>query len=339
MSFIQEKTFAVTKTLQGAHYAFERAKELRAGMEWMITDYAAKAANERPFEARGLIVTGPSRTGKSDEIANMLSAVNDGSTIMPDGRPAMIEKVTLSGSLSFKELGKRTLKDALGYGVNGSDKLASRSNQDDVWDKVFFQAKEQGVIGIHFDECQHIISGKSAAVRRVVLDSFKSLLKRTDWPLMLILSGVDDLTAYVSEEEQLSYLLRPIEFGEIRSYNQADLSEINDLCHLYAGKVDMIFPKDLWTEDFFKRLAFSSGNRWGLLIELVISALKIAHAADADHVGRSSFCRAFTDRTAFPIGHSPFVTDDYEAAFDTQKILDMVRRKEVAAKAKAQKAK
>ena len=337
MSFIQEKTFAVTKTLEGAHYDFERANVLRSGMEWMITDYAAKSSNGKSFEAKGLIVTGPSRIGKSGEIEKMLEAVNDGSTVMPDGRPAKIEKVTLDGSLSFKELGRRTLKDGLGYGKGGSEKISSRANQSDVWDKVFFQAKEQGVVGIHFDECQHIFSGKSESVRKIILDSFKSLLKRTDWPLMLILSGVDELTEYVSEEEQLSYLLRPVLFNEIRPNNTVDLKEISDLCHLYAGKAGIDFPEKLSTPDFTKRLAFCSANRWGLLIEFVIDALKIAHFNDATEVDTEHFCRSFTDRTRFAAGYSPVSIEYYEEAFDTQKILDMVRREEVAKKSKARK--
>ena len=303
-------------------------------MEWMITDYAAKSSNGKPFEAKGPIVTGPSRIGKSGEIGKMLEAVNDGSTVMPDGRPAMIEKVTLDGSLSFKELGRRTLKDGLGYGKKASEKISSRANQGDVWDQVFFQAKEQGVVGIHFDECQHIFSGKSPSVRKIVLDSSKSLLKRTDWPLKLILSGVNDLTEYVSEEEQLSYLLRPIVFAEIRPNDTADLKEISDLCHLYAGKAGVVFLENLWTSDFTKRLAFCSANRWGLLIELVIDALKIAHFNDAAQVDTEHFCRSFTDRAGFAAGHSPVSIEYYEEAFDTDKILDMVRRAEVAEKSK-----
>ncbi|MEQ6202268.1 hypothetical protein ABMC88_04360 [Sulfitobacter sp. HNIBRBA2951] len=120
-------------------------------------------------------------------------------------------------------------------------------------------------MGVHFDECQHIFSGKSASVRKIILDSFKSLLKRTDWPLMLILSGVNELTEYVSEEEQLSYLLWLVIFAEIRPNNTLDIKEIRGLCHLYAGKADVGFPEKLSTPDFMKRLAFCSAIRWGAL--------------------------------------------------------------------------
>ncbi|KAG1647741.1 hypothetical protein GQR58_030365 [Nymphon striatum] len=154
---------------------------------------------------------------------------------------------------------------------------------------------------------------------------------------MLILSGVDELTEYVSEEEQLSYLLRPVAFDEIRPTNTVDLKEISDLCHLYAGKVGIDFPEKLWTSDFTKRLVFCSANRWGLLIELVIDALKIAHFNDAAQVDTEHFCKSFTDRTGFAAGHSPVSIEYYEEAFDAQKILDMVRRAEVANQSKVRK--
>jgi len=155
---------------------------------------------------------------------------------------------------------------------------------------------------------------------------------------MLIFSCIDDLIGCVSEEEQLAFLLGPIAFNEIRPDSADDQSEINDLCHLYAGKAGVSFPEELWTSDFFKRLAFSSLNRWGLLIELVIDALKIAHIVDARHVDNDCFCKAFTDRTKFKPGFSPFVIDQYDDAFNTEKILDMVRRAEVAKEAKAGRA-
>lgn len=74
-----------------------------------------------------------------------------------------------------------------------------RLTQRQVWDRVVLQAKLQGVVGIHYDECQHIFSS-GADARAKTLDSFKSLLKQSEWPLMLILSGVDTLAHHVISE-------------------------------------------------------------------------------------------------------------------------------------------
>lgn len=107
---------------------------------------------------------------------------------------------------------------------------------------------------------------------------------------------------------------------------------------IYAGKSGIDFPEKLSTPDFAKRLAFCCANRWGLLTELVIDALKIAHFNDAAAVDTEHFCRSFTDRTGCATGYSPVSIEYHEEAFDTQKILDMVRREDVAKKIKSSKA-
>ena len=120
MSFVNLASAGRISALKGAHYSFPRAKRLREGMEWMVTDYYAKSALRRPFEARGLLVTGPSRIGKTTEIRRQLVSLNDGSTKMPDGRPARFVSVVLKGLLSWKDLGIHTLREGLGYPAEGA---------------------------------------------------------------------------------------------------------------------------------------------------------------------------------------------------------------------------
>ena len=108
MSFVDLTSATAIATLKSAHYSFPRATRLREGMGWMVTDYYAKAVLRRPFEARGLLVTGPSRIGKTTEIRKQLDALNDGSTKIPDGRSARFVSVVLKGLLSWKDLGIHT---------------------------------------------------------------------------------------------------------------------------------------------------------------------------------------------------------------------------------------
>ena len=135
MSFVNSATVDHTATLKGAHYAFPRAELLREGMTWMITDYYAKMSLSKPFEARGLLVTGPSRSGKSTEIRKLLSEVNSGETMMPDGRPAKIASVILKGSLTWKDLRIIALHNGLKYPATGG------LTQREVWERVVLQAK------------------------------------------------------------------------------------------------------------------------------------------------------------------------------------------------------
>ncbi|NBB98150.1 MAG: hypothetical protein GVY34_08265 [Alphaproteobacteria bacterium] len=77
MSFIDTALVDVRKPLLEARFPFGRA--------------------ERLGEARGIVVIRESRQGKSTKIETLLRAFNDGSTSMPDGRPAKIVSCLLSG--------------------------------------------------------------------------------------------------------------------------------------------------------------------------------------------------------------------------------------------------
>ncbi|WP_420351370.1 ATP-binding protein [Paenirhodobacter sp.] len=316
MTFVNTTTARAFADLRGAHYAFPRAEKLREGFEWMLTDYWSKASLGRRFEARGLLVTGPSRTGKSAEIEHLLSKLNDGGTVMPDGRPAKIVSVMLAGTMTWKDLGVHTLREGLHMPTRG------KMTQREIWDMVGFQARAQGVHGIHYDECQHIFPKKSADGRAMILDSFKSLLKGPDWPLMLVLSGVDELVGHIASEEQLAYLLRPVQFHEIRLQRSEDQQELNSLCFAYADKAGVDFS-NLSSLDFFRRLTCACANRWGLAIELLIDACVAATGSATTTLRPEHFCRAFAARTGLAPGYSPFSIENFEPLFKGEKMFDL----------------
>ncbi|WP_085786738.1 AAA family ATPase [Ketogulonicigenium robustum] len=319
MTFINHSVANAFAGLRGAHYAFQRAQMLRAEFEWMLTDYWSKASLGRPFEARGLLVTGPSRIGKSAETAHLLSKINDGQTLMPDGRPAQIVSVVLAGTMTWKDLGLHTLREGLRMPTRG------KMTQREIWDMVRFQAKAQGVHGIHYDECQHIFPKRSAEGRSMILDSFKSILKHPDWPLMLVLSGVNELVGHIASEEQLAYLLRPVRFNRIRLDTTEDRHELNSLCFAYAERAGLDFAP-LATLDFYRRLVRACANRWGLVIELLIDACVSASADGGKQIDRAHFCRAFTARAGLATGYSPFTIEDYERLFREDKMFELWER-------------
>lgn len=323
MSFVNTTTAQAFADLRDAHYAFPRAQKLREGFEWMLTDYWSKASLGRRFEARGLLVTGPSRTGKSADIEHLLAEVNNGETEMPDGKPAKIVSVMLAGTMTWKDLGVHTLREGLRFPTRG------KMTQTEVWDLVGFQARARGVHGIHYDECQHIFPRKRTEGRAMILDSFKSLLKNPDWPLMLVLSGVDELVGHIASEEQLAYLLRPVQFHKISLQRTEDQHELNSLCFAYADKAALDFS-GLSTLDFFRRLACACGNRWGLVIELLIDACVEAQTAAATALTPTHFCRAFTARTGLAPGYSPFSIESFEPLFKGEKMFELWENKRLA---------
>ena len=104
------------------------------------------------------------------------------------------------------------------------------------------------------------------------MDGFKSLCKNKHWPFVLILSGVPALAGFVNGYDQLRELLKPVHFGLIQY--PKDIAEVNNLCFAYADHGDIEFDP-LAKRDFYERLAFANGYRWGLVIEMLIEALTL----------------------------------------------------------------
>lgn len=164
MSFINKQEAQITGPLKAAHCELSRAAALREEFSWCVTDYYTKAASGKAFEANGLLVTGESRVGKTRELKHLISEFSAANEIMPDGRPARIVHCLLSGKVTWKDLGKRAAA-ALDYPIDSKYR-----DQNYIWKKVVDQARRQGVIGINFDECQHVFSNGGEKTNPTMLD-------------------------------------------------------------------------------------------------------------------------------------------------------------------------
>lgn len=322
MSFVDMKTVSIHAPLKAAIYPFARAKEIEDALKSCVTDYCAGVVSGEPFEAHGLLVTGKSRVGKTREIARLVKKFNSSELLMPDGRPGRMISCSLLGGTTWKDLGNATL-EALGYPAEG------RNTQDNIWRMVRFQAQRNGVIGIHYDECQHMFTSTGEASNGVVLDRFKAILKRPDWPMFLILSGVPDLAKHIEKERpsedrrQLRFLLTPIHFEMIDP--SRDISEVNTMAFSYAAKANVSFDS-LSTMDFVQRLIHAGAYRWGLVIEMLLLALTICVQAEEDAISIDHFVTAFSRIYGMPAGYSPFTMPDYRAAFDEDKLMGVLDR-------------
>jgi hypothetical protein len=320
--FVDMMAVAVSAPLKAAHYPFRRGKDLEDALKMRMTDYYAKAVSGTSFEASGLLVTGKSRVGKSRELNRLISRFNASDTLMPDGRPGRIISCSLWGRTTWRELGNTTL-EALGYPAEG------RRDQTYIWREVLRQAKREGVVGIHYDECQHMFTDTGEAANRVVLDSFKALLKERTWPMVLILSGVPELAKHIEKDRptedrrQLRFLLTPIHFEMINP--SEDIPELNALAYSYAEKAGICFD-DLSNMDFFQRLIHGCAYRWGLVIEMMIEAFTICVLTGDANVSINHFVEAFSRIYGLTPGFSPFLMPDYRESFDPDRLMDMLDR-------------
>ncbi|UOA30515.1 hypothetical protein DSM110093_00264 [Sulfitobacter sp. DSM 110093] len=289
-------------------YPLVRAAKLKSDFARVFSAHMGHLISGGRFETEGLLVTGPSGTGKTTEIGALIRRFNDDKITLPDGSCARFAECVLKGIGTWKDLSKATA-NAIGYPVSAKARLT----QNEIWDIIFREAKLAGIVGIHFDEAQHIFRGKSDADRRAVLDSFKTLMKSHDWPLMLIFSGVPELDDYINSEPQLHRLLHRIRFTDIDVPH--DYLTIHEIVGSYALRAGVEVDHDLMTQDFFDRLVAASASRWGLLLEVTKSAVAGSQDVRAETLTRDHFTDWWVAKTKCSRAATPFTHSGYQTLY------------------------
>ena len=289
-------------------YPLVRAAKLKSDFARVFSAHLGHLISGDRFETVGLLVTGPSGSGKTTEIGALIRRFNDDAITLPDGSRARFAECVLKGIGTWKDLGKATA-NALGYPVSAKARLT----QSEIWDIVVREAKLAGMVGVHFDEAQHIFRAKSDADRLAVLDSFKTLMKSHDWPLILIFSGVPELDGYMKSEPQLYRLLHRIRFSDISVPD--DYRTIHEIVGSYALRAGVQVDHDLMTQDFFDRLVAASASRWGLLLEVTKGAVAVSQDAGDETLTREHFTNWWVAKTECAWVATPFTHSGYKTLY------------------------
>lgn len=292
----------------GRHFRLHRTEELRATFSEMFSRHMGNLSTGQWFEGEILLITGLSESGKTRETNEVLKLLHEEQVSLPNGAPARIAQCDLSRSGGWKDLGRRTLS-AMGYTLSENARL----NQTDIWARVAYQAKNQGIIGIHFDEAQHIFAGKSDNDREMILDNFKSLIKTRGWPLMLIMSGVPELANHVRSLDQTQNKVTHVHFEGIELPDDFDM--IHEIVGTCAFENGLEVDQELLNEDFYRRLAVASAMRWGTLIKMTLASIGRARVSGSDTLSRDHYVNFWASKANVNTLSTPFTHDGYQTMF------------------------
>ncbi|MCV2893730.1 ATP-binding protein [Lentibacter sp. XHP0401] len=294
------------------HFPLHRGEKLRTTFSELFSRHIGNLNSEVWFEGELLLITGQSESGKTRETNEVLNLLHAEKVPLPNGDPARIVQCDLSRAGGWKDLGRRTL-NAMGYELSDNARLT----QNEIWSRVTYQAKAQGIIGIHFDEVQHIFAGKSDNDREMVLDNFKTLLKSRGWPLMLIMSGVPELADHVRSLDQTQNKVTHVHFEGIDL--SEDLGVIHEIVGSYAMENGLEVDEDLMTEDFYRRLAIAAALRWGTLIKMTIASIGKARDSGSTSLTLEHYVNFWAEKANVNVLATPFTQDGYETLFRPDK--------------------
>jgi hypothetical protein len=225
---------------------------------------------------RTLAIIGESGTGKSTALKHVLDSFEEFKPYRNEHNETVIPMLSIEVEYTNtpKDLAIRILRM---LGADGS----YRSNETVLYDELKNQLRASGTILLHLDEAQHLKKGGSSHAVMGLKERFKSFLVIENWPLHLILSGVEDVSELFTGDQQMPNRSSVMRFDTLSA--PADNKRVQEILADIAASCGLQVDKALTTEDFLGRLVKATGGGIGTLIEMARSAsfkaLAKGHAA------------------------------------------------------------
>ncbi len=232
-------------------------------------------------------VTGESNAGKSTLVEYAIANDPFLSNIREKQGVKQLVRLDAPPASSLQNLGVEILRRA-GYLVRDDIK------QTRVWPKVREQLKNREVAFIIIDEAQRLLKIKDENELQAVSDSLISLVDMQEWPIRLVLIGVDPLPILRARDKQMETRseaidLRAIPYEKHQRVEQWMMEIISKHAGLEIGEIPM--------RDYARRLIHACDGNVGSIISLIRDAVELAIEGGSSSVTTRFFAQAYHKAT------------------------------------------
>ena len=294
----------VARTISGLRARFarhDRYEDLRREFDILLHRRRADLAADRIDEGRGIVV-GHAGSGKSTAIARPFLKHPHIQRLEPGRLEADVASFLVPSPATLKSVGLACLS-GLGYPLR-RDRTAMI-----IWELVQNHLHQRRILFLHLDEVQDLHVSRSKGEMQAVVNTLKSLMQNTTWPVSLVLSGTMALRDLVNLDPQLSRRLVPIAFAPITLTTHGQ--DVRAIVGGYAETAGLPVDEDVLDAEFVGRLIHAGASELGLVIEIVVSAIKEALLGEHTSLDRDSCARAFRRRSGAVDALNPFLRGDW----------------------------
>lgn len=310
VALIDDLDFELAKlnTLFFTHPAYD---DLRVQFEQRLKERLAVRELGIFKEPKGIVLTGGSGSGKTTAVNRLRADYPKLRGIQEGGDVADFVSLRVPSPATLKRVGFAMLR-ALGYPLE-RDKPAAF-----IWDQVRVLLAQQQTTFVHLDEAQDLLTNNTDFARRDVVNTLKSLMNDKDWPVVLLLSGTQDLVDLINSDRQLARRVDVIRISPITF--EADGKKVRKLLEVFTQKVQLEISAELSSPSFLRRLVHASGNEFGLMIHMILSGIDVALRSSEAPLKIDHFAKQYFRAAACHPEFNPFLAEDFEK-IDVQKKL------------------
>jgi len=294
----------IVQDLRSAYFPTDAYKNLEKNFHMLLDQRRADFEDQVTPNVRGIVLIGQSGSGKTTAMRELI--YQNKHLLGTDTTQETCELIGLQvpSPATMKFVGAATLH-ALGFPYSGS------KSGPVVWDMVKGQLQRRKTLFLHLDEAQDLARYQTDKERQSVVNTLKSLMENTQWPVGLILTGMPDLKDIINQDAQLARRLLPVEIDRLQEIRHA--APVLNLVQSYAKRAGIEVDSALIQKDFAHRLMHAADYEFGLLAELTVQSISKALIEEGLGVTlRSShFSDVFRTRTAAIDGLNPFIASNF----------------------------
>lgn len=248
-------------------------------------------------ETHGLMVIGASGAGKTALLKRTLRKL-DIFTLAERNTAGNALYVTVPPEATIKSLASRVAKD-LGY-----IDINPRATADEAWRVVFHKMSKMGITLLVIDETHHLLRKGPGRDVEGAIQRLKSLLL-SDWPLAVIIAGVDKLRDGVMTDPETDRRFPKFQLSRI-AQGSSDAHAFARSMQLCAENVGLTLAEATLPE----RVLFAEEGQPGRAINLAKLIFVACLEADRSHVSLQDAYRVFSaEYGEMPI--SPFANAEW----------------------------
>lgn len=255
-------------------------------------------------EHLGIALVGGSGAGKSKAVQELRRRYHNRLVCDPqNGINEMIGfKVPSPATLKF--VGTQALH-AAGY------PLSREKSAADIWGLVKTQFELQQTLFLHLDEAQDLTQHQTDKERQAIVNTLKSLMENSRWPVGLLLTGTNGLKSIIKQDKQFKRRLCLIEIERLSPFTGQD--EVLALVARYCKRAKVQCDEDVQIKEFAARLMHAADYEFGMLAQAIVEALTrlLRLEGPSARLSRRHFAEVYFLRNSVSPGLNPYLAEDF----------------------------
>nr|WP_229582943.1 TniB family NTP-binding protein [Paracoccus sp. S-4012] len=189
--------------------------------------------------------------------------------------------VRVPSPASLKSLGLEILRQS------GYPEVGDRTKVWDIFNKVRHRFQQLGTVVLWIDEAHDLFRTGSAVEVETTLKMLKSLMQG-EWPVIVVLTGIETLWEIASCDDQVKRRYSRIELPSVT--RAADGKTLWKLIDSFCVRAELVPPE---RGDLVDRLIHAGRARFGRCIEQILNAIEVALHDGATTLETEHFARSF----------------------------------------------